>query len=204
MADQIVSVDLDYNITYVTGTVNDAPTEWQRVYGSTWEAAVPRDEKGVYHIVITGYDVLGRSSTIDTTLHYGLFLITDRTEADLINETYKGKYDYEDFNRVATAQKYLADLLDIYGYDVKVYAKNTWLSADEPTYVDFATYLQDTQKLRDMLTMPQGTPEVPPDLRFLTYTEANDIERILQTIYILLGRLVQSWYYSDEIFSGEV
>lgn len=38
----------------------------------------------------------------------------------------------------------------------------------------------------------------------LTYEEANDIERILLAVDDLITKMINSYFYSNEIFSGEV
>jgi hypothetical protein len=42
------------------------------------------------------------------------------------------------------------------------------------------------------------------DMEGLTYEEANNIEKILEDINLLLTRCAQAWYYSEDVFSGEV
>ena len=52
--------------------------------------------------------------------------------------------------------------------------------------------------------MMQTTPPVPNDMEKLTYQEANDIEKILEDIDRLLTDAAQAWFYSGDLYAGEV
>ena len=49
-----------------------------------------------------------------------------------------------------------------------------------------------------------NTPDVPADMESFTYQEANNIEKILLDIDTLLTGIEQSWFYSGDVYSGEV
>ena len=154
-------------------------------------------------------------------------LITDRTEADVkalealtarinagtataedwaefLAPGNKGGYNYEDLNRVGTAVEYLAGRLNATGYSVTVQPKTDWVEADNPTPAQMADYLLQVQVLRDAFAVLPTTPELPADMEGLTFTEANDIERILSDIDRLITNMAAAWFYSGDLFSGEV
>lgn len=154
-------------------------------------------------------------------------LVTDRTQADVnrvkqISEkikngtaseselaefnsaAMKGAYNYTDLNRVGLAIQYVSDLLNNFGYLVSVSPKANWTENDYPTYSDIALYLSDLSKLREVFAMMQSTPDIPKGMEKLTFAEANNIEKILVDINELLMKSTQAWFYSGELFAGEV
>lgn len=154
-------------------------------------------------------------------------LVTDRTQADVDRvkaiakkiekgtaseselaewnaAALKGSYNASDLNRVGAAMQYLADRLDEFGYAVSIDPKLDWTSSDWPTPETMGTYLADLAELRSKFAMMQTTPTVPENMEKLTYTEANNIEKILVDIDFLLAKSAQAWFYSGEVFSGEV
>ena len=116
----------------------------------------------------------------------------------------KGSYNYTDLNRVGNAVTYVAGRLTDAGYFVPVSPKIDWTDSDIPKESDMQTYLEDVEILRSALTVIPETPEVPEDMEGLTYEEANDIERILLVVDDLITKMINSYFYSNEIFSGEV
>lgn len=154
-------------------------------------------------------------------------LVTDRTEADLTalaaalaamnagtateqqaalaaDPAAKGAYNYTDLNRVGTALHYLADLLNEYGYAVHVTAKRDWTEHDTPSPSQMAQYLADVSAIREAFAVPEGTPDVPESAEKLTWQAANAIETILQEIDVLLKNIAAAWFYSGELYAGEV
>lgn len=131
-------------------------------------------------------------------------LITDRTQTDVDAMNAKGSYNAADLNRVQEAMHYLADRFSIYGYVVTLHDIREWTKVDIPTQSDLDAYLEDLAALRSVLEMAETTPDAPESMDFLTYVEANNIEQILVDIDALLDRVAASWFYSGEIYCGEV
>lgn len=136
-------------------------------------------------------------SVIDT-------LIIDRTLADVTQRTAKGTYNAEDLNRVGEAVIYVADHLRAAGYDVAANAKTNWTDAEWMTPTAAKELLAGVSDLRKQFAQVNGTPLVPTSVERMTYAEANNIERILQTIDSLLTNIMTAWYFSGEVYSGEV
>ena len=80
----------------------------------------------------------------------------------------------------------------------------TWYIQDIPTESLMAAYLANVTALRGALTVWADTPSVPADMVGLTYQEANDIERIILAIDALITNMMDAWFYSNEVFCGEV
>lgn len=150
------------------------------------------------------------STIIDT-------LITDRTQADaervkaLAAKGFaamsageraewlagmKGAYNAADLNRVGTALNYLAGRLGpICGRSIPWTAKTDWAVTDIPTASQAEAYRQQIQDIRDALAYPAGTPDAP-QLARLTYTGANEIERILKLCEALIVNVANSFRHT--------
>ena len=166
---------------------------------------------------ITAYSDDGESEAATLIYHAVpenpiLYLVTDRTQADVNAGNDKGTYRASDLNRVGAAMNYVADRLKAQGYDPHISPKTDWKDDDWVDPAAQAVYLGDLAELRKQFTMLASTPEVPPRILAtainsndgLTYTWANDIEQILMDIDVLLTNIAAGWLYSGEIYSGEV
>lgn len=138
-----------------------------------------------------------------------LDLVTDRTEADVAawkagGTDTKGEYKYTDLNRVGAALHTLSEALADCGIDAPVTARTDWERASIYTLPDLNAYLDDVRRIREALDMSPETPAVPETARKLTWDKANNIEQILLDVENTISRLKLSWFYSGEIYCGEV
>ena len=131
-------------------------------------------------------------------------MITDRTLEDVLLGTAKGVYGATDLNRVGEAIIYVADRLRATGNSVTVSPKTDWRREDIPTPAQMSHYLEQIQKVRDVLEVYQTTPVVPADMEGLTHTEANDIEKILVDVGRIVTNMIAAYYYSGDLYGGEV
>lgn len=144
-------------------------------------------------------------------------LVTDRTEADvarvgeLAAKGYtgmtaaeleewvagmKGAYNTSDMNRVGKALNYLRDrLTGVCGSDIRWQAKTNWAVTDVITTAQANAYRSQIQDIRDALVYPANTPDAP-DIALLTYTGANDIERILILCESMIDNLMKAFRYT--------
>ena len=116
----------------------------------------------------------------------------------------KGAYNASDLNRVGAAVAYVAGRLNGYGCAVTVNPKQDWTGSDIPTAGQMAAYLQDVAALRGAIAVMVSTPPTPDSASGLTWQEANDIEQILLDVDELLTRMAAAWFYSGELYAGEV
>lgn len=116
----------------------------------------------------------------------------------------KGAYNASDLNRVGAAVAYVAGWLNVYGYAVTVTAKQDWTGSDIPTAGQMAAYLRDVAALRGAIAVMASTPPTPDSANNLTWQEANNIEQILLDVDELLTRMAAAWFYSGELYAGEV
>lgn len=133
---------------------------------------------------LTAYNENGEGAAAELTYFNApedpiLFLITDRTQADVTERNPKGYYAASDLNRVGYAVEYLAGRLRASGVTVTVSPVLTWTDADWATPGTMQNYLADVQTMRGALKLAESTFAVPADMEKLTYTEANQIEMIL-------------------------
>lgn len=138
-----------------------------------------------------------------STIDY-LDLITDRTASETGN-TSKGFYFSNDLNRVGYAIDYLKDWLYSFGYSLETSPKKDWTMEDIPSKAQMEHYLEDINTIKSMLTRINGEgPEPPETMRFLRWNKANDIEQILVNLEENLNRIPPAYFYSNEIFAGEL
>lgn len=117
----------------------------------------------------------------------------------------KGMYTHNDLNRVERAVETIANRFRVYGYDVSsIVVKTNWTYRDVFTREDMERYLFNVSELRGYMKVYQDTPEVPKIDKKFNYELANDIEKILVDVDGLFTNLTKSWYYSGELFAGEV
>lgn len=141
-------------------------------------------------------------------------LVFDRTAADVTAKNNKGTYDYTDLNRVTAAAKQLKTTLNALGYIVPYEppiiahldgtTSDEWRETDEDIRKSkIESYLTEVLKIKDVLpiTIP---PDLPTTMNRLTYQGANAIEKMLYEVYNLIELMTSFYYYSGELYSGEV
>ncbi len=201
---QTVRVPLASNTLYVSGTINGVDKVWTREEGDWWSTTADRADDGVYRVALSIVYGDGKTASDSVTLYYGLVLVTDRTQQDVTNGTQKGSYNASDLNRVGSAMDYLRDRFNANGYHIQINPKTTWREIDVPTQSDMTLYLGDLGTLKSAIALPVYTPEAPASMEYLTFTKANDIERILEVIDAMITLMVNAYWYSGELYSGEV
>ena len=117
---------------------------------------------------------------------------------------HKGAYNFADLNRVGAAIAYVSGRLLECGISVDVLPKQDWSESDTPTSSQMERYRSDIAALRDALEAMPTTPQVPATMEGLTWSGANAIEKILQDTDILITNMKATWFFSGDLFSGEV
>lgn len=106
----------------------------------------------------------------------------------------RGSYNYSDLNRVEAAVKDLAARSSI-----ALETKTDWAMWDVPTKSDMDRYISNIASIRRLCGHLKDTPEAPTSMAKLTYSAANDIEKIL----VDANHALDYYYRSGEIYSGE-
>jgi hypothetical protein len=163
----------------------------------------------------TIYTTLGNNEGYGSA-EFSSKIFTNRTSEDvafaLLNPDYpfpaKGAYNAADFNRIEEAFEYLQNKMNSeYGFALNLVIKTNWTMADLAqvgAYTAMENYRQNVVKIRGAIEMQTGTPQTPASMNKLTAKQANDIEKILQAVEVLLNNISAAWFYSGEIYSGEV
>lgn len=200
---QTFSVNLPSSTIYVSGTVNGVSVVWTNTHDNTWEAVSEKSSDNKYAVELQIIDSTGKVSAKSITIYYGLNLITDRVASDVGNN-YKGKYDWEDLNRVESAVVYLIDRLqslpillkdfasenevawdDFFDVpynpdDYNLITKTVWQREEIPVIEELQRYLNNVKKLRAALEYE--TENLPDNMLFLTWDGANAIEKALELL----------------------
>lgn len=122
---------------------------------------------------------------------------TARTQRGTTLTPLKGCYNITDMNRVETAVKTLAAALTAAGYPVEVTPVLTedreWQEGDIVRRAQWTTYLDNVQRLRDAYYTLAETGELPAPGDKLGYEGANNIEKILADIDLLIDCMKASY-----------
>ncbi len=133
-------------------------------------------------------------------------LIYDRTLNDVRRNTSKGNYNASDLNRIESWMEYLKQLLSEYGYDTWFETKNDWeVGIGKPNMTtEINRIKKNLQKLKDVYFILQSTPNVPStsDLS-INYINANDIEKIMVDLDLLINNMSESLIYCGTVYCGE-
>lgn len=113
----------------------------------------------------------------------------------LPNAVTKGAYNYSDLNRVERA---VAELSDLYGLNLET--KTDWGMWDVPTKSEMIRYITNIKKIRQATLNPNNIAAAPDGMHGLSYSDANNIEKILLAAHEHTDRI----YRVGELFSGEV
>lgn len=117
----------------------------------------------------------------------------------------KGMYTHNDLNRVESAVEAILERFEEAGYKTpKLNIKTNWTYQDAFWRTDMERYYSNIAAIRDFLIVYPDTPKAPSLDKKIDFNVANDIEKILSDVYEIVTNLTNSWYYTGEVFSGEV
>lgn len=132
-------------------------------------------------------------------------LIYDRTLSDVTSRRAKGNYNVSDFKRIQDWQIYIKEKLNEMGY----YVPALWIH--EEWDIDYLPRLSEINKIKNNLQILKdsfydipNTPEVPSQSRnAINFGEANDIEKIMVDMDLLIQKIELAYRYADFLFAGE-
>lgn len=165
------------------------------------ELATPNDYAGIDSLITDRTEV--DAERVKTLAAKGWRKMTEAERTEYLAPM-KGAYNASDMNRVGSAVEYLAGRFEGQGYAVSVEPRTNRTTLDAPTEADCADYLGDVAALRRKIGVKPTTPALPTTMRGLTTDGANAIEQVLVDLDELLTNAEKAWFYSDEIYSGEV
>lgn len=126
-------------------------------------------------------------------------------EIAFIKTAQKGAYNSADVNRVVSAYNTLVADLAAEGYPVTL-AGSIPTKATSMLLLDTEgeIYLQNVEIIRSALPVFDNTPPTPTTMDNLTYQKANDIEKILYDVSVAIQNMIDAYFYSGELYCGEV
>lgn len=132
-------------------------------------------------------------------------LVTDRTEADVLNRTPKGLYGPGDLNRVEVAVGELVELAGKMDIHLNLTIKTNWgepgvFPSGFPTESEMARYLGN---VRAVCTAFGVAATLPSTMRRLTHTGANRIECVLGEAFLISEQTIPNAVFCGEQFAGE-
>lgn len=148
-------------------------------------------------------------------------LITNRTQADidlalatisqnlpLPMDNLKISWDWRALNRIESFCAQLSELLNFYGYAVSITTKTNWAASSigegqNGLAVEGLRILENIRLLRNTFFVLKTTPATPNSASLLTFTQANNIEKILFDMDQLIEWMLASFIYSNQAYSGE-
>ena len=113
----------------------------------------------------------------------------------------KGCVTISTLNRIENAQRVLKDALVALGNSIEVETKY-WFETDIFTDNDFGRLLINLDKLKSVLPPNKETPKTP-SVSF-DYLTMNNIEKTIYDLQTLEENTRKSFFYSGELFCGEV
>lgn len=132
------------------------------------------------------------------------------TEAE-INTLERGTYTSISLNRVEEKVAELCQILRDIGYSfIDTETTTDWDNTKYFNKSEHERFFSNIAYLHSILSISTDTPNPPyfssGEYAYgnITYALANDAEKILVDIEKLIDLLKKSWYYSGEIYSGEV
>ena len=142
-------------------------------------------------------------------------LIFDRTDEDLEvaknyirnneplpSDNLRYSWDCRALNRTEEAMEYVNEIFKELGYFRNMEFKTDWF-ADEITPKQVERYISNLRTLRNFLVMSSSTPTVPNTINGMTIERANEIEKIIYDIDILLEKLLKSFRYVNDVYCNE-
>ena len=130
-------------------------------------------------------------------------LRTEEEQAELASYSSKGAYNFTDLNRVISAMEYLVNFFGTYGYYVDYQVIITpsgtkyWSVNDKVSLESMNLYLKNLQELKNTVSLLKTTPELPSTMRFITIDVANNIEKILEDIELVVNSMRLVFLYPN-------
>ena len=133
-----------------------------------------------------------------------LYLITDRTQADVDAKNARGTYNATDLNRVSAAVEYLRPYFAEFGYSIGGGTLRDWEANTLPRETAVEEYLQCVRDLDGHFVYAAELIPLPTTMHRLSYVGANNIEKFLLAVPAAFEKMAAAWYYSGELYAGEI
>lgn len=134
-----------------------------------------------------------------------------RTVNDILNDTSRNYINYIDLNRIENRMQELTEQLNQYKYTNNIETKTDWVkqeSTEELTNFPLKTQIDRIRNNLKLLIKNyytySTTPELPNTLENLTIYKANDIEKILYDLHLIIKSMENTFIYCGTVECGEV
>lgn len=134
-----------------------------------------------------------------------------RTVNDILNDTDRNYINFTDLNRIETRMQELTTELNKYKYISHINTKTNWqkqTSTNEITNIPLKTHLERIRNNLKLLIKYyytySTTPELPNTLENLTIYKANDVEKILYDLHLIINSMKNTFIYCGTVECGEV
>lgn len=128
-------------------------------------------------------------------------------EKQLITDRKMGAtYEHTDLNRVESAVLEISDILQNMGVSESLETKTDWktpgnfTAAEWPVQSQMKRYLCNVEKIKNIFP---NSISLPSSMERLTYSGANNIEKVLQIAFERISAIQKTYKYSGEFFAGE-
>lgn len=124
----------------------------------------------------------------------------------ITNRTPNAVYEYTDLNRVESAVAELASMFQELGIAPNMEIKTDWdfpqnFSVESwPVQSQMVRYLSNVERIKALFP---NSVRLPTSMDSLTWTGANNIEKILQIAFDRISGIKKTYRYSGELFAGE-
>lgn len=173
----------------VTNSDGDFTGQYQ-IYafgGNTYGEATELANLKIYSMKIYGGEILVRDFIPVYDMN-GEACLYDKITNNFFRNSGMGKF--------AASQEFNPD--DI------VSINTTWQREDIPLKSQMDKYLKNISAIRSAISVYETTPEPPSSMDNLTWKQANNIEKILFDLDEIITKMEQAWFYSGDLYSGEV
>ena len=125
-------------------------------------------------------------------------MITNRTEGAV--------YGYTDLNRVESAVAEIASIFPALGISVSLKTKTDWKLPEDfsaelwPVKPQMSRYLKNVEVIKNLFP---NSVRLPSSMDFLTWTGANNIEKVLLIAIERIDGIQSTYKYSGELYAGE-
>lgn len=124
----------------------------------------------------------------------------------ITNRTPNAVYEYTDLNRVESAVAEIASMFQELGIAQNMEIKTDWdfpqnFSVESwPVQSQMVRYLSNVERIKALFP---NSVRLPASMDSLTWTGANNIEKILQIAFDRISGIKKTYRYSGELFAGE-
>lgn len=119
------------------------------------------------------------------------------------DHTDQESYSYADLNRIETAIQELQELLSGYGYTTNNLCKTDWTRDTPLSQLEIDRIRRNICALQDVFCRSPDWQEIAYNST-LDSSQVNAWEWDLHTIGVWVDRMTAAWYYSGDLYAGEV